>query len=118
MDSNIVDLRSRRTKAVPSTYRHALTKQRGGVVEWSDDNQQEWLMALVSKERNLSRAAIRVGVLINAIECKTARFDWALIKAALNGLGYNDAQLYEAIEDLKRAGLMSPAPAPPVTAMP
>jgi hypothetical protein len=118
VDSNIIDLRSRQVKAVPASYQDALTKQRGGAVPWSEDNQQEWLMALVSKERNLSRAAIRVGVLINAVECKMARFDWSTIKYALNGLGYTDAQLHSAVEELKRAGLMSPAPAPPVTATP
>jgi hypothetical protein len=103
---------------VPASYQDALIEQHGGVVEWSDENQQEWLLALVDRQRNLSRAAIRVGITINAIEIKLGRFDWTTIRWALGALGYNDAQLYEAIEELKRAGLMSPAPAPPVTATP
>jgi hypothetical protein len=103
-----------RPQAVRSsmTYDDALKHQKGADYSYSaEESQYEWLMQLVSKQFNLSKAAIRIGVVVTAVEFKMGRFDWPTTKYCLGALGYTQAALDSAFEELRRCGLMSPGAA-------
>jgi hypothetical protein len=104
--SNVVELRPKRTDA--QKYYEALAKQRGIKHEPSlSDIKQDWLLHLADNG-NLSRAAIRVGIVVQA--CRTnhaGKIDWPLARKSLAFLNYKPSTLDGALFELQCAGLLS-----------
>ena len=109
---NVIEFAKPQAVRSSMTYDDALKRQSGMDYSYSaEESQYEWLMQLVSKQFNLSKAAIRIGIVFTAVEFKMGRFDWPTTKYCLGALGYTQAQLDSALEELGRCGLMSPGPA-------